>query len=660
MRVAVAIILGLALLAGQIFHGGALIPFLALPAYAILVLAGLLALLANRESLSPGVAGVGILLVGYALVRCVYGPDAELARIQFGELAAYALVFFAVAVGVTGRVARLWLVGAVLLVAAVQMGFGVFQMTVADESPLPFWLSEEMRMMYFGRFSNRARGLFFNPNQFAWVMNVAALLALGIGVWGRIRPVWRIILLYFAAVFAGMSVLSASRGGLISLGAGVAVFLGLSLLALLVSVRRGRGWLIVGGLAGAAVVMVAVYFVFASNWVAQGRVDTLLNAGVRSALTENAIRLFQSAPMFGVGPGMFLYAARWFRVGGMSNDAIFVHNDWLQFLAEFGFVGFALLIVFLGIVLVQGTRAFLRLTRDAVAAHDRPASVRGALAIASLSALAACMAHSVTDFNLHIPGNGILFAIILGMAASPMVDAVRVSSAGRWMVKGPILIVLAILSVLMGGYVWKYSAGDYFSLRAENALRAGDVPGALEWVAPGVLAAPNSPRILFASGRAHYDYEASLQFLNDAEETDLIIDDESIDDEEAAGEDEPIVELSEDERRRLFLESADAFSKAGALRPLERSFLVGESGARWEIDEREKALILARMAIARDPLHGYTWGNYADLLLEADLRWEALRILEVGAVLDGGSANAAQAEDLREELGLAPIDEEGE
>src|SRR5207245_4310010 len=75
-----------------------------------------------------------------------------------------------------------------------------------------------------------------------------------------------------------------------------------------------------------------------------------------------------------------------------------VHNDYLQFLAELGVIGFAIAAFGVIIVLLSAADGAFR-NADASSRY---------IAIASLAALVAILIHSFTDYNLYIPANDML------------------------------------------------------------------------------------------------------------------------------------------------------------------------------------------------------------------------------------------------------------
>lgn len=99
----------------------------------------------------------------------------------------------------------------------------------------------------------------------------------------------------------------------------------------------------------------------------------------------------------GVGMGGYETAFLRFRNVAPMNTVDYAHNDYLQYLAELGLVGFLLALGVLGRCLY---RMGLGLERSRLVA-------------------AAMGVHSLFDFNLYIPANALVLAWILGMATAP-------------------------------------------------------------------------------------------------------------------------------------------------------------------------------------------------------------------------------------------------
>ncbi len=84
---------------------------------------------------------------------------------------------------------------------------------------------------------------------------------------------------------------------------------------------------------------------------------------------------------------------------------VHAHNDYLEYLVELGVVG---AVLFFGIIIYLSVQAFL-----AWRARRNP-EAKG-LALGGIVALAGMGLHTITDFNLHIPANMLLFTVVLSL-----------------------------------------------------------------------------------------------------------------------------------------------------------------------------------------------------------------------------------------------------
>jgi len=130
--------------------------------------------------------------------------------------------------------------------------------------------------------------------------------------------------------------------------------------------------------------------------------DKLLHEG-RPTYWANTLRTFSSYPLFGTGLGTFGALAP--NLEGESGPLAIVHahNDYLEYLSELGVIGFSLL---LGGILFMLVVSFL------IWRTRRHPEVKG-LALGGIVSLICIMIHSITDFNLHIPANMVLFSVVL-------------------------------------------------------------------------------------------------------------------------------------------------------------------------------------------------------------------------------------------------------
>ena len=126
------------------------------------------------------------------------------------------------------------------------------------------------------------------------------------------------------------------------------------------------------------------------------------NPDGRWQIWRNLSQLPISAWIWGVGPGNFADVYALIKPANSKHAFSFAHNDYLEFLVEYGVVCvslFALTVAYF----------VFKLKPKAVLAQ------RSTIWLSALAALLAVALHSVVDFNLRIPANMVLTAIILGL-----------------------------------------------------------------------------------------------------------------------------------------------------------------------------------------------------------------------------------------------------
>ena len=255
------------------------------------------------------------------------------------------------------------------------------------------------------RFGGLPVGPYVNRNHFAGFAELVIPVALVPLLLGRVRRERIFLVGLFALVPIVALVLSASRGGIISLIIEIAV---LALLLLVMrKVRRQNA--VVGGI----VVLCAMMMV---SWIGvqqvlqrfSGMQSMEVAAGKRAAIRQDTWRLFLDHPVIGTGLGTFemvfppydsLYD------GKVVNHA---HNDYLEALAETGVLGGICCALFLGVVLLNSMKGLAELGT----------SFAAALKLSGLIGCVGIVVHSLVDFNLHIPANAMLFFVSAHMATA--------------------------------------------------------------------------------------------------------------------------------------------------------------------------------------------------------------------------------------------------
>lgn len=183
------------------------------------------------------------------------------------------------------------------------------------------------------------------------------------------------------------------------------------------------GLLLVGGLhvlrrrRRSAVALLLVLFlvpVCYASWVGLeaviSRFEMLGRAGAmerdRLPIWRDSLRAIGDFKWMGTGLGTYDWAAMHYQTAFLDYRYEHAHNDYLEFAAEIGIPAAALLFAGLWALVV-------RAARTAVRARHRSAAI---LAAGSAGALAAILLHAVTDFNLQIPANALLFCWVAGTA----------------------------------------------------------------------------------------------------------------------------------------------------------------------------------------------------------------------------------------------------
>jgi O-antigen ligase len=199
-------------------------------------------------------------------------------------------------------------------------------------------------------------------------------------------------------------VLSNSRAGLVVLVFSFFLFTGLSVLAF------GRAgyrelWTRTIVRATVLVVLAMALYIGIGSTIQRFALDNLLHED-RPLYWSNVLGVVRDFPVFGTGLGTFAAAyPAYEKKGGPEMLLTHAHNDYLEYLSELGVVGTVLLF---GGVLVLAVRAFL-------AWRERRNPELKGLALGGIVALAGMGIHTLTDFNLHIPANLVLFTFVLSL-----------------------------------------------------------------------------------------------------------------------------------------------------------------------------------------------------------------------------------------------------
>jgi len=287
-----------------------------------------------------------------------------------------------------------------------------------------------------------ATGTFINHNHFAGLLEMILPLSLALALyhWGRAShhsrqrslrdfldrlghpEILKSLLLLLVAVLLFVAIVfSLSRMGLVS-----ALF-SLAVLAMLASVGRRFGRVNWKLLAACLAIGAAI-----TVWIGAGPVvehfarlshDEPLAAessGGRVAEWKSVAKLIRQHPWTGVGLGCFEFAFTRFQSAQLTLIADHAHNDYLELAAELGIPAAAVFFALVFFVVARAARATLRAQSNPTRSSFSPSNLERALTIGAVAAASALLVHSTADFNLYIPANALVFAVLLGMAYSPI------------------------------------------------------------------------------------------------------------------------------------------------------------------------------------------------------------------------------------------------
>ncbi|MEA3187072.1 MAG: hypothetical protein QOD99_902, partial [Chthoniobacter sp.] len=390
-------------------------------------------------------------------------PVDYLARPDFIILAGSLIVYLTVALFLPRAMWRLSIFWGLLLFGAAHVVVGIIQFKRGDQFMLLPWIHRTDTLW-------RASGFYISPNHFAGLMEVLALLTISVACWGSFRVATKVLLVYAACFFLLGIAISGSRGGYLSFAFGLGVFAILSAAALRRVDRKRFLPKALAGLAilGMAAVLAAVLLLQSSTL--KHRVREINDPeNMRFLLWRAAIEEFHIEPWVGTGSGTYLYYGRIFRDPRVQNDPIYVHNDYLHLLAEYGSAGAVLFAIFFGAHVVAGVKNVTALAHRRADEGEAPAN-QLALQIGAMSAIGAYALHSIVDFNLHIPANAFLMAWVFGMVANPSLG-LGLKGAFSKTLSGVSRLLLAGLSVGGLAYGLPKLPGEWFAEKARAALR---------------------------------------------------------------------------------------------------------------------------------------------------------------------------------------------
>lgn len=118
-----------------------------------------------------------------------------------------------------------------------------------------------------------------------------------------------------------------------------------------------------------------------------------------------SLALWREVPLFGTGGGTFATVFPAWRRADMGAFYDHAHNDYVEFLVEYGVIGVTLLASMLVLTLVQCVRRI----------YDARSNYVAGICFGVTMGVVAALLHASVDFNLHIPGYSAYFVVLMAL-----------------------------------------------------------------------------------------------------------------------------------------------------------------------------------------------------------------------------------------------------
>jgi O-antigen ligase len=369
---------------------------LQLPLLGALVL-GLIQLLPLREVTQSGAAS------GLANTLSMDPYSTRLVLVQLATL----LIYFSATLVFVDTPHRLKLLVRTIMI----FGFvlAIFGLTQSFTSPTKvYWIRELPQSTAFGPFINR--------HHFAGYMELTIALPLGLLFAGAVDRDKRMLYVFVAGLMGVALIMTASRGGIISLVAEIVFLVIVTAIWKKKESERHRKkssrWkpiAIRAGFAGALLVGLFFGVILLGGEFSIYRFIDSVNTDDpttgRAHFWAVTLDIIKAHPFVGTGLGAFgvIYTRYDSRNGLFRLEQ--AHNDYLQVLSDGGIIGGVLALSFVALL-------FYKAIQRAKSRDD----FRRGVALAGLSGCFAVLVHSFFDFTLHTTSNALLFLVVAALA----------------------------------------------------------------------------------------------------------------------------------------------------------------------------------------------------------------------------------------------------
>jgi hypothetical protein len=311
----------------------------------------------------------------------------------------YIILFYLVIDSVTTRAHLRLLVYVIIAVAIILTIVGLLK--ISGHNPFPWWNYAQSTL---NLDLAAASSTFGNPNRFAGYMEMALPLTFGMFFTG-FKGGQRFLIVYLSLMMLIVLVFARSRGALIS------TMLSITFVTILylINYPKHRFKLIAAFMGG----LLLISFIILSDKNVVEEFKTLKSMQSDASLTsrlmlwKNLAEMIRDYPLFGTGPGTFSTIFTQYQPVGFKVRFYRAHNDYLEFITE---VGILLAGVYLWIIVLFFKRGFKKMRH--------PSRLVRGTTLGAMTGVTAMLIHSISDFNLQIPANAILFTVLAAIVVA--------------------------------------------------------------------------------------------------------------------------------------------------------------------------------------------------------------------------------------------------
>ena len=381
----------------------------------------------------PPICWAVLAFLGYAIVRYRLAPIEYAARLELIKVLTYSLLFFALVNNLNRQESTQIIAISLICLALAQSIFAVFQF-ITHSNLIWTMLKPE-------GYVARGSGTFINPNNFSGFLEMILPLSLAYTITGRFGHVAKVVFGYVSlALVVGIGI-TLSRGGWVATALTLVVFL------IVLLFRRDFRLRLVITLS--LLLIVGIAFVAVAQ-KSQKRFDQLMTTKTmkdeRVKYWNSAVQIWRENIWLGAGPAHYDYRFRQYRPPNLQGRPLYVHNDYLNTLADWGLTGLGLAAAFIALF-YAGVFKTWRFVQRSPNDLGTKSSNKAAFVLGGSLGVLAILFHSFVDFNMHIPSNAIIALALIALVTTYLRFATETFWTGLGVLSKTLLTLLCLAAV---------------------------------------------------------------------------------------------------------------------------------------------------------------------------------------------------------------------